>query len=186
MASTAVELMRRRMGSRSASIDWEALYKAALDSQYASGQLIIPEGITAIKGSQFSGCSGFTGELVIPSSVTSIGSYSFNACSGITSFIIKAQITTVPTWAFAACSGATLVDLPSTLTTASNAYALRFSSCLTLICRAVTPPTLSSMSFQVNNSCNIYVPDEAVNDYKTANIWSNYASRIFPISDLTT
>lgn len=177
--------LRRRTAMRGGNaIDWEILYKAALDSQFASGQLFIPEGVTAIKTSQFSGCAGFTGDLVIPSTVTSFGAYSFNGCRNISRFIIKAQITTIPTWCFAGCSGATYVELPATLTTASNAYALRFSSCVELICRATTPPALSSTSFEINSQGKIYVPDTSVNDYKAANVWSTYASRIFPLSDI--
>lgn len=172
------------MGSGS-SIDWEALYKAALDSQFASGQLIIPYGVTTIKSSQFAGCSGFVGELVIPSTVTSIGNYSFNQCTGITSIVIEGAVARISTWCFAGCSGVTLADLPSAVNQVDS-YGLRFSSCQTFICRAVVPPSLSSTSLQVSNTCSIYVPDESVNDYKAADVWSNYANRIFPISDLTT
>ena len=46
------------------------------------GDLIIPEGITAIEKDTFWGCDGFDGKLVIPESVTTIGSYAFYECSG--------------------------------------------------------------------------------------------------------
>ena len=46
--------------------------------------LIIPEGVTAIKKLAFNGCSGLT-SVTIPNSVTSIGDYAFNRCSGLTS-----------------------------------------------------------------------------------------------------
>lgn len=178
-------LSRRNMLMRGGNaIDWETLYKAALDKQFASGQLVIPDGVTAIKGSQFNQCAGFTGELVIPSSVTSFGTYAFNGCSGLTSIIIRAEVTTIPTWCFAACNSALYVDLPSTLTTASNAYALRIPACETLICRAAVPPTLSATSFQVGATCAIYVPDASVAAYKSADYWSAFASRIYPISEL--
>jgi len=32
--------------------------------------------------------------------------------------------------------------------------------------------------------CKIYVPDSALNDYKTANNWSIIASYIYPLSDI--
>lgn len=186
MASTVTELMMRRMGAKSGSaVDWETLYKAALDSQFASGQLIIPYGIRAIRGSQFAGCSGFVGDLVIPSTVRSLGTYSFDGCSGITSIIIEGAVARISARCFAGCNGVTLADLPSAVTQVDS-YGLRFPSCKTFICRAVIPPSLTSGSLQVSNTCSIYVPDASVNDYKAANIWSNYASRIFPISDLTT
>jgi hypothetical protein len=50
--------------------------------------------------------------------------------------------------------------------------------------RAITPPTIaSSYVFDGQNNAPIYVPDESVDDYKTATNWVNLADRIFPISD---
>ena len=43
---------------------------------------------------------------------------------------------------------------------------------------SVTPFTLSSGALTNGNSCPIYVPDSAVDIYKTATNWSYYASRI--------
>lgn len=48
-------------------------------------------------------------------------------------------------------------------------------------CYSLTPPTITSSSFK--NIGTIYVPDESVDAYKTATIWSTWESRIFPISD---
>ena len=50
-------------------------------------------------------------------------------------------------------------------------------------CLAVTPPTCGSNAFSQSGSCNIYVPDDSVNAYKTANNWSTYESYIKPISE---
>lgn len=52
-----------------------------------------------------------------------------------------------------------------------------------LICYAPTPPTLTGHIFEVPNG-GIYVPDDSVDAYKEASIWSYYAQGIFPISDL--
>jgi hypothetical protein len=57
----------------------------------------------------------------------------------------------------------------------------------TLIVRAVTPPTLSGQLYQYLNSnvslLGIYVPDESVDAYKEATNWTNYSSRIKPLSE---
>ena len=43
---------------------------------------VIPNSVTSIGDSAFSGCSGMT-ELILPNSVTSIGNYAFSDCSGL-------------------------------------------------------------------------------------------------------
>lgn len=48
----------------------------------------IPNSVTSIGLSAFSGCSGFT-SVTIPNSVTSIGNYAFENCSGLKSFTVE-------------------------------------------------------------------------------------------------
>jgi hypothetical protein len=53
---------------------------------------------------------------------------------------------------------------------------------------ATTPPTLNETDITngsfpfYNTTCNFYVPDASVNDYKAAAGWSSMANRIFPMS----
>ncbi len=51
---------------------------------------IIPNSVTTIGGSAFSGCSGLT-SITIPNSVTSIGDWAFESCTGLTSVIWNAK-----------------------------------------------------------------------------------------------
>lgn len=60
-----------------------------------------------------------------------------------------------------------------------------------IIILATTPPPLESTTYWYVNGrganpyfspCYIYVPDEALNDYQTANVWSGIADRIRPLS----
>lgn len=61
----------------------------------------------------------------------------------------------------------------------------------TIICESTTPPSISSAgrtSIYNNaskNNLHIYVPDAAVNTYKTASVWSTLADYIYPLSDYT-
>ena len=48
------------------------------------------------------------------------------------------------------------------------------------------PFALTNGALTTGNSCPIYVPDEAVDTYKTATNWTAYASRIKPMSDFST
>ena len=55
----------------------------------AKTSITIPTGVTSIRNSAFSGCSGLT-SVTIPNSVTSIGDYAFRNCSGLTTLNFNA------------------------------------------------------------------------------------------------
>ena len=78
------------------------LYRA--HNLYLNGELLteltIPDDITEIKNSAFSGCSGLT-SATIPNSVTSIGESAFENCSGLTSLTIPDNVLSVGSSAFA-------------------------------------------------------------------------------------
>ena len=77
--------------------------------------LAIPNSVTSIGESAFSGCSGIT-SLSIGEKVTSIGNYAFSGCSGITSLTIGEKVTTIDYRAFNGCSGITSLTIPSSVT----------------------------------------------------------------------
>ena len=70
------------------------------------GDIVIPNSVTRIGSSAFSGCSGLT-SVTIPNSVTSIGSSAFRGCSGLTSVTIPNSVTSIGDEAFRSCSGLT-------------------------------------------------------------------------------
>ncbi len=55
---------------------------------------IIPNTVTSIGNSAFSGCSGLT-SVTIPNSVTSIGNYAFSGCTGLDTLIVGSGLTTI-------------------------------------------------------------------------------------------
>lgn len=64
-------------------------------------------------------------------------------------------------------------------------FSLRFNKALeTLIIRNPTPPTMLATLTIYTDNFGIYVPDESVEEYKTATNWSKYAEYIKPLSDL--
>ena len=88
------------------------------------------------------------------------------------------------------CSGLLSIDL-----TVFTKWSIVYSSSLIGRCRALTfisildtPPFCLAFEALANdsNSCPIYVPDDAVDTYKTATNWSAYADRIKPMSDFAT
>ena len=74
--------------------------------------LVIPDGVTSIGNSAFSGCSSLT-SVTIPGSVTSIGSGAFFDCSGLTTVTIPNSVDNIGSSAFNRCTGLTSVEGPA-------------------------------------------------------------------------
>ncbi|WP_461257889.1 leucine-rich repeat domain-containing protein [Treponema sp. R80B11-R83G3] len=92
---------------------------------------IIPDSVTSIGDSAFSGCSGLT-SVTIPDSVTSIGSYAFSGCSGLTSVTIPDSVVSIGSNAFQYCSGLTSVTIGNGVTSIGY-YAFQYCSGLTSV-----------------------------------------------------
>lgn len=58
---------------------------------------------------------GVNGNVVIPDTVTDVGDSSFSGCSGLTSIKIPNSVTNIGTWAFANCTGLTTVEIPDSV-----------------------------------------------------------------------
>lgn len=74
--------------------------------------------------------------------------------------------------------------LPSTLTYIGNRVC-QYSKFKDLVINAVTPPTYEYTHSFISITGNIYVPDESVDAYKTANGWKTKINRIKPMSSFT-
>jgi hypothetical protein len=116
----------------------------------------VPAGVTTISGSAFSGCSGLT-TITLPAGLTSIGNSAFSGCSGLTTITLPANLTTIGENAFSDCNRLVSITIPAPEPPALN-EGLWYSW--------VTPPTV------------IYVPAAAVDAYKNAAGWKDYADRI--------
>lgn len=124
------------------------------------------------------------GKIVFPSSLTSIANQAFQSCSLLEEVDLgNTQLATVPGstnyGCFGLCSHLAKVTLPSTLTTLGQRAFYQCYALETVICKAVTPPTISSQSLPGTSYVqHIYVPAESVDTYKAASGWSSYASKI--------
>ena len=87
--------------------------------------LVIPNSVTSIGSSTFSGCSGLT-SVTIHNNVTYIGGGAFSGCSGLTSVTIPNSVTSINNGVFYNCNGLTSVTIPNSVTSIGS---LAFCGC---------------------------------------------------------
>ena len=140
---------------------------------------IIGSTCTTISKLAFSGCIKLR-EISIPESVTTINSGAFQG-AGISRFVYPSNVTKIdglldnPNLTHVEIRGESVISVSG------------MGSCPlleTLIIRAATPPTTDYWTLIESNIPNVYVPDSAVDAYKTSSGWSKWASYIKPISEL--
>ena len=71
---------------------------------------MIPNSVTSIEGSAFSGCTGLT-NIMIPNSVTSIGGSAFSGCTGLTSITIPESVTSLYGSTFDGCTNLKKIEV---------------------------------------------------------------------------
>jgi len=97
-------------------------------------------------------------EVTFPPNITNVGGYTFYRCSKLRKFILQDKVTSITGNTFQSSTGSIVVIY------------------------ATNPPTISSQARSWLRGA-IYVPDDSVEAYRTANEWSNIASRIVGISE---
>ena len=121
---------------------------AVAENLYLNGQLVtdlvIPDGVTAIKGLAFYTYSRLT-SVTIPDSVTTIDFHAFSGCSNLTSITIPNSVTNIGMGVFADCSSLTSITIPNGVTSISGGFD-RCSS-LTSITIPVSVTRISNTAF---------------------------------------
>ena len=111
-----------------------------------------------------------------------VGKEWFRGCRKMTNIVLPKTIKHIDEYAFASCSSLQEIELPAAV---SEINACAFADCKDLrVVRVLgtTPAKLNGTDhFQKNEGLKIYVPDAAVNAYKTA--WAEYKDYI--VSDKT-
>lgn len=145
----------------------------------------IPSTVTSIRGIGTFQLSGLR-NVTVPSSVTSwTGFYTFANCTSLTKATLN-NSGAVSSSAFKNCSNLTSVTFGNNITAIKNSA---FSGCTKLASvtlNSTTPPTIDSTSFgAIPSTCKFYVPCSAVHRYRTASVWSSYASQIVGFESCT-
>ena len=118
---------------------------------------IIPNSVTSIGSSAFSGCSSLT-SITIPNSVTSIGEYAFHSCA-LTSITIPNSVTQIGHGAFEYCSALTSITIPNSVTNIGN-WAFEYCSALISITIPNSVTEIGNRTFEYCSSLtSITIPN---------------------------
>ena len=138
----------------------------------------LSNGLTSIEDSTFRGCNSLE-SITIPDSITSIGAHAFYGCSSLTSVTLPNDLKSIHQFAFDFCSALVSIVIPNSITSI-GAFAFYGCSSLTSVTiLATVVPSGGTTMF--SSSTYIYVPEDFVEEYKSADYWSTYANRIMPI-----
>lgn len=148
--------------------------------------LIIPDSVTSIDYAAFYNWTSNNKPLIIPDSVIEIGGLAFrNWRVNNQPLVIPNLVTSIGSSAFRDWrENNQPLLIPNSVTSIGNDAFMYWLLVPYVEMRAITPPTLgNSNAFGAQNNAPIYVPDESVDDYKTATNWNSLESRIFPMSE---
>ena len=155
----------------------------------------IPEGVTAIGDYAFGSCN--LNALTLPESLEKIGGYAFTGNKSLKSVNIPAKVKTIETQAFNSCGLTELVipegvqaigyhaffnnslqnlTLPSTVTSIGGSAFGNNNNLQSIICNAVTPPTLDGDAFSSGITPSIKVPMASIAAYRKAYGWKDFSN----------
>ena len=118
-------------------------------------------------------------EYTIPAGVTKIGYGAFKRFENLKKVTIPEGVTLINSDAFYKCNGLESITIPSSVTTIGLGTFHECNNLTSVYCKPTTPPTISNGSDRVfSKILTIYVPNNSITAYKTANGWSYHADNI--------
>lgn len=123
-------------------------------------------------------------DITLPNNITTIQMGCFFDCTSLETITIPEGVTQIKMNAFTKCSNLKKILLPSSL---KKIETEAFSDCPKLeeiYCHSEQVPTASSEAFANSfiEYCNLYIPENAINTYKTSDPWSQFG-KINSLSD---
>ncbi len=145
----------------------------------------IPATVTEIGTSAFEHCRSLQTVTFNGNNLTTIGNWAFYNNHALQQLTIPAGVTTIGAGAFYGCTYLEDLAMPASLrNVGDNAFAL-CNHLTKMQVEADLPPMVAARTFfDVSRNIPVYVPDEAVNDYRNTAIWQEFFIR--PISQAAT
>ncbi len=155
--------------------------------------ITLPDGVTLIGNFAFNLCRNLA-SVTLSADLETIGQYAFKECDALTSIVIPDKVKYIKKGAFLQ-SGLTSLTIPASVVEIQpdddneGDGAFRFCHFTYVIMEGTNPPDIGGAAtdsdwYKVfDDEVTIYVPDTAVETYKTA--WPALASRIKGVSELT-
>lgn len=129
--------------------------------------------VIRINGSVFYGRSQLKA-LTLPESLIEIGNEAFSGC-GLTDLVVPEGVQTIGSYAFYRNSLQNLT-LPSTVTSIGGSAFDNNNNLQSIICNAVTPPTLDGDAFSSGITPSIKVPMASIAAYRKAYGWKDFSN----------
>ena len=148
--------------------------------------ITIPNSVTKIGDAAFRGCSNLT-SIIIPDGVTAIGVSAFSNCETLTSITIPDSVTEILFSAFSNCESLTSITIPNSVTLIKEWAFIGCISLKSVYCKSAIPPKIGKFQlmppFESKASdLKIYVPKSecstVLESYKSAEVWKGYADII--------
>lgn len=135
-----------------------------------SGDYSIPESVTRIGYSAFSGCTGLT-SIKLPNNVTEIGCYAFSGCTNLTNITIPDSTTSIQDYAFSDCINLKSIKLPNGTARIDDWV---FRNCTAL--ENITIPTGISFRYSSLDGFSIFEGCENLKNINVSQSNENYSS----------
>ena len=107
--------------------------------------------------------------VILPRGAVKIGQGAFWSCTNLEKIVLPGSLQVIDKFAFQLCSRLKQITLPKSVIFLGGASFANCESLLTIACMSKTPPLMpewSPFSESTSNNCIIYVPVEAIKNYK--------------------
>lgn len=137
----------------------------------------LPDGINEIKNSTFNMCTNLS-FVNFGKNITVIEHDAFAYCYALQSVTIPTGVTTLDR-TFTGCYGLNTVTIPSTVNSIGKGTFMGCNNLSTIYNYASTPQSIEREVFvhadyESLPNCTLYVPEESVKLYQTANVWKEF------------
>lgn len=149
--------------------------------------VVLPQYLVQINDSAFMGCTSLA-NISFSASLQSIGYYAFSGCTSLTNIDLSdcTYFGNLTNGIFQDCSSLISVILPNSIYNISDTVFNNCENLQMIVINAVEVPNLGDNAFLTcSEDLVIYVPAEAVETYKTAEGWSQYADIIYADTELS-